>query len=224
MGRATRLSAILLTTGMAIAAACSSKGDKAEGDGMPSNSFFLPPPQPPEASTPQRPKMNTESTFVVDPGGKELTPITQAVVMLYPTKDNKAGGVVRLTATNDGVRLKADLNGLTFLSKYQLNVHLAGDCSADGATSAGPPFNFMGSSLEPTDIRYGALGEVEGDVDGRAKGDARIDGVAIQGPFSILGRSVVLHGTPADPTKPAGAAGPSLACGVIGLFADPGGP
>jgi Cu-Zn family superoxide dismutase len=219
MRRATRITAILLGAGVTIAGACS-QPEKPTSDDLPSNSFFIPPPQPPEGGASQRPKMNTEGTLLVDPGATDLTPVNQAIVTLYPTKDNKAAGVVRFTATNDGVRVKAELSGLTFLSKYALHVHVVGDCSTPDGSSAGPPFNFDGSSLSPADYRYGGLGELEADVDGKAKGDGRAVGVAIQGPFTIVGRSLAVHATSTDPSKPPGAGGQMLACGVIGIFAD----
>lgn len=217
MRRATRLTMVLLTT-----AAIACGGDDPKEPEMSAPIPFTPPPSPAlDAGPTQRPSLAQNGQLLVDPGGRDGTLVSQAIVTLTPTKkDGKGGGVVRFAATPTGIRLRAELRDLVFLSNYALYVHLTGDCSADDASSAGPPFNFDGSSLDPPDIRYGALGEVAADVSGDAKGDGKVPGAALQGPYSIIGRAVVLHATSGDANKPAYAAGAALACGVVGVAAE----
>ena len=62
----------------------------------------------------------------------------------------------------------------------------------------------------------GLLADVEGDVSGAGKGEQKIVGAAIQGPYSIVGRSVVLHAKSTTPSSD----GARLACGVIGMVGD----
>jgi Cu-Zn family superoxide dismutase len=157
--------------------------------------------------------------LLVDPGGKDGALVSQAIVTLTPAKSSgKGSGTVRFAALPDGVRVKADVSGLSFLSKYTLYVHVTGDCSADDLSSAGPTFNFDGSSLNPPDPRYGGLVELTADISGNAKAEAKIPGAYIQGPFSMIGRTVVLHAGGADQKN--GAGQQRVACGTIGVAAD----
>ena len=64
------------------------------------------------------------------------------------------------------------------------------------------------------------------DVSGEAVGETEIFAPALHGPYSIIGRSLVLHavpdtgGKPPDPSAPPSSEdGEVLACGVIGVFA-----
>jgi Cu-Zn family superoxide dismutase len=216
------LTAILLTLGALVTGACSD--DEAGKGGMPKPFAFTPPPGfgVEAGAGPQKaPSLAQDGELLIDPGGADGTLVSQAVVKLTPNKkDGKGSGIVRFAATPTGIRLKAELNGLVFLADYALYVHVTGDCSADDASTAGPPFNFEGSSLDPTDVRYGALGELKADVSGDAKADGKVPGAALQGPFSIIGRAVVLHATSGDANKPVFAAGAPLACGVVGVGAD----
>jgi Cu-Zn family superoxide dismutase len=220
MARANRATAILLTVVAVIASAC--KGDdKPREKGMPDPFAFTPPPGfGDDAGGPTRPSLAASGQLLVDPGGADGTLVSQAVVTLNATKDGKGGGVVRFGATPTGIRLKAELTGLSFLTNYGLYVHVVGDCSAPDAASAGPTFNFDGSSLDPPDVRYGALGELKAEVSGEAKGEGKVPGAALQGPYSIIGRSVVLHATSSDPNNPIFGAGTRLACGVVGVAAE----
>jgi Cu-Zn family superoxide dismutase len=94
-----------------------------------------------------------------------------------------------------------------------------GNCSSPETKSAGPHFNFEGSSLKPEHMHItGDLGDLNASEARTARADTTLGKASLQGPFSILGRAVIIHERPNDPTKPPdGAAGPWLACGVIGV-------
>ena len=64
----------------------------------------------------------------------------KAIAVLYPTAGNKVSGTVTFTEDADGVKVHAEITGLT-PSNHGFHVHEFGDCSAPDATSAGAHFN-----------------------------------------------------------------------------------
>jgi superoxide dismutase, Cu-Zn family len=156
----------------------------------------------------------------VDPGASERKSVSQAITMLQPTKGNKATGSVRFEAVPEGVKVRAELSDLS-PGTHAFHVHVLGNCSAPDAKSAGPHFDFEGSALHPPpDIDHitGDLGELTADASGKARFEGTIAKASLTGPFTIVGRSVVVHAKPNDPSKPPdGAAGARVACGVIGV-------
>lgn len=147
-----------------------------------------------------------------------------AVAELHPTEGSDARGVVRFRAVRGGARVTAEAEGLA-PGTHAYHVHLFGDCTARDGTSAGPHFDYYGSSEHPPadiDRITGALGELEAGDDGRARHEAVVEGATLYGPKSILGRSVVLHERGNDPASPPdGAAGARVACGTIGIAPPP---
>lgn len=147
-------------------------------------------------------------------------PKADAVAVLAPTEGNEAGGVVRFTSTDKGVRVIAQLDHLA-PGLHGFHIHVFGDCRAADATSAGGHYNpgeepHAGPDAEHRHV--GDLGNVLADDNGVATLDMIDPLIQIVGPNSIVGRSVIVHADPDDLTsQPTGAAGPRLACGVIGL-------
>lgn len=143
-----------------------------------------------------------------------------AVAVLHATEGNDVGGTVRFTPAAGGLRVNAEVSGLPG-DRHAYHVHLYGDCSADDGTSAGTHFNFLGSSTNPpADIGRitGNLGDLDAGAEGEATHDTLVENASLAGPKSIVGRSVVVHASANDPEQPPiGAAGPRLACGVIGI-------
>lgn len=138
----------------------------------------------------------------------------EVVAELQPTAGNEARGMVRFRRDGEGVLMTAELEGLP-PGVHAFHVHEKGDCSAPDASSAGPHYAFAPTSDPPERIT-GNLGELEADEDGRARREARIPLARLDGPRSIVGRSVVVHERGNDPTSPpAGDAGGRIACGVI---------
>ena len=149
--------------------------------------------------------------------GKDVR-VNKAVVLLEPTQNHRVRGMVSFTATESGVRIVADVEGLT-PGKHGFHIHEKGDCSAPDASSAGGHFN-------PTNLHHGApdvedrhlgdLGNLEADSKGYAHYD-RIDKVIVlHGANSIVGKAVIVHEKEDDLTsQPVGNAGGRVACGVI---------
>lgn len=154
-----------------------------------------------------------------DPGDETSGAISTAVAILSPTEGNSARGSVRFNQTDEGLSVRAELHGLPE-GKHAYHIHLFGDCSSSDAKSAGTHFNFSGSSKSPGDVKRitGDLGELVAGADGNASAEGTIRDAKLSGPYSIVGRAVVVHEKGNDPKQPPiGAAGGRLACGAIGI-------
>jgi Cu-Zn family superoxide dismutase len=86
--------------------------------------------------------------------------------------------------------------------------------------SAGGHFNPEGKSHgAPMDMsrHMGDMGNLEADESGKAHLEYVDATLQLNGPDSILGRSLIIHKNEDDlKTQPTGNAGPRVACGVIG--------
>ena len=143
-----------------------------------------------------------------------------AIAQLNPTQGNTARGTVTFTQLREGVRVVADITGLT-PGLHGFHLHEKGDCSAPDATSAGGHFN-------PTGMPHGApnapqrhagdFGNLVADQTGRARADFIDVHIRMAGPQTIVGRGVIVHAKADDlMTQPTGDAGGRVACGVIQL-------
>ena len=148
------------------------------------------------------------------------TEIEKAVAVLHPTQGNNVSGILVFTQTSEGIRVQAEVSGLGNNTSHGYHIHLYGDCRASDGTSAGTHFNFEGSSTNPPadiDRITGNLGDLNANQNGEATADAIISKAVFNGPKSIVGKAVIVHAKPNDPSQPPiGAAGSRLACGVIG--------
>ena len=182
-------------------------------------------PQQSVASRPQGPAADGDVhrlqplTAFVDPGAETFKrPVSQAVAVLYSMSGDRLGFVRFVERGHEGLDVFTWVENLA-PGVHAYHVHTYGDCASPDAASAGPHFNFVGSSLsKTTNFITGNLGELSPDADGRVAHQTRIPAARLHGPFSILGRSVVVHANPNDPTQPPdGGAGARIACGVIGI-------
>ena len=147
--------------------------------------------------------------------------VTKAVAVLHATKiGGEASGVVTFTAVEGGVRVEADIKGLT-PGLHGFHIHEFGDCSSPDAMSAGGHFN-------PEKTDHGAPGAAKrhigdlGNIEAKANGVAKVDMIdphlTFAGHTSIIGRGLIVHEKPDDlKTQPTGNAGGRVACAVIGV-------
>lgn len=146
--------------------------------------------------------------------------VKKAIAVLQPTKGSSVHGTVTYEAVESGVRVVAELSGLT-PGKHGFHIHEFGDCSAEDASSAGGHFNPAGTShgAPSADPRHaGDMGNIEADKDGHATLDYVDHMMTLSGERSILGRAVVVHEKEDDlKSQPTGNAGARVACGVIGV-------
>jgi Cu-Zn family superoxide dismutase len=155
----------------------------------------------------------------MDMGKMAAGKVTKAICVLYPTQGNTVSGTITFTQTDQGVKVVADLQGLS-KGKHGFHIHEFGDCSSADGTSAGGHYNPEGKSHgAPMDMsrHMGDMGNLEADESGKAHLEYTDATILLNGPNSILGRSVIVHKNEDDlKSQPAGNAGPRVACGVIG--------
>lgn len=141
-----------------------------------------------------------------------------ASVVLEPTQGSQVRGTVAFTPAPGGVRVVADITGLT-PGAHGFHVHDKGDCSAPDATSAGGHFNPGNAPHGAPDAEKhhaGDLGNITAGEDGKAHLDQVFPFLSLAGPESIVGRGFIVHGGKDDlTTQPTGNAGARVACGVI---------
>ena len=146
--------------------------------------------------------------------------IQKAVCVLYPIGENRASGTVTFTKVEGGVRVVADIKGLS-PGKHGFHVHEFGDITSQDGSSAGGHFNPTGDPhAGPMEkMRHeGDMGNIEADANGTAHLDYVDSHMMLEGPSSIIGRSVVVHQNADDlKSQPAGNSGPRIAYGVIGI-------
>jgi superoxide dismutase, Cu-Zn family len=153
------------------------------------------------------------------PAPKSPPPL-KAVAVLHPTADNKVSGTVAFTEEADGVRVQADITGLS-PGKHGFHVHEFGDCTAADLASAGGHFNPTNKPHAGPDAAQrhaGDMGNVEADASGAAKLDYVDHEMSLTNDErSVIGRSVIVHAKADDlKSQPAGDSGARIACGVIG--------
>jgi Cu-Zn family superoxide dismutase len=152
--------------------------------------------------------------------GAGQKPKADAIAVMVPTLGSQTAGVVEFVKTPQGVRILATMAKLS-AGEHGFHIHEFGDCSSADAASAGGHYNPGGHPHAGPDAdqrHVGDLGNIVADASGSARFDAVIAGVTLEGPDSVIGRSVVVHADPDDlTTQPAGSSGKRLACGVIGI-------
>lgn len=155
-----------------------------------------------------------EETVEVEPA-----PAPAATATLLPAGDNPLHGEATFHEHDGMVTLTVSLEGAP-AGTWGLHVHENGSCEAPDFTSAGGHFNPAGvdHACPPTTPRHaGDFGNIVVGEDGTGTLEVSTDLVTVSdGPNSVVGRAVILHGGTDDCTsQPTGAAGARLACGVI---------
>ncbi len=157
-------------------------------------------------------------------GSMQMSPagntVLKAVCVIYPTAGNTATGTVTFTKVEQGVKVVADLQGLS-KGKHGIHIHEYGDCSSADGSSAGGHFNPMVQSHgAPMDaMRHeGDMGNIVADEMGKSHLEYIDKDISLEGKTSIIGRSIIVHKDEDDlKTQPTGNSGARIACGVIGI-------
>ena len=145
--------------------------------------------------------------------------VTRAIAVMQPTQGNQVRGIVTFTSVAGGVRIEADITGLT-PGKHGFHVHQWGDVSGSDGKSAGGHFNPHGTehALPAGEPRHvGDLGNLEADDSGAARYERVDSQLAFSGTNSIVGRGLIIHALEDDGGQPTGNAGARVAMGVIGI-------
>ena len=174
--------------------------------------------------------MNIRKTLIIAAGlftysamicaATDAQTVEHAKAVLASTQGNTVTGTVSFTQETDGVKVVADLAGLS-PGRHGFHIHEFGDCSSPDASSAGGHFNpYNEPHAGPEDkMRHeGDMGNVEADASGKAHYEYVDNLLSFHDVSSILGRSVVVHAKADDlQTQPSGDSGGRIACGVIGV-------
>lgn len=146
--------------------------------------------------------------------------VTRAVAVLSPTKGNNVSGTVTFTKVQTGVKIVADVTGLT-PGPHGFHIHEFGDCSAPDAASAGGHFNPSHAQHGAPDSQFrhaGDFGNLVADASGKAHYERVDTMILLEGPNAIVGHGVIVHEKADDlRSQPTGNAGGRVACGVIGV-------
>lgn len=142
---------------------------------------------------------------------------TKAIAVLSPTANNNVTGTVTFTEAGDGVKVVAEVRGLS-PGKHGFHIHEFGDCSSPDASSAGSHYNPTSDphAGHDADKRHmGDLGNIEADASGTARLEVTDKKIKLA---SVIGKAVIVHEKADDlKTQPTGDAGGRVACGVIGV-------
>ncbi|HZL36511.1 MAG TPA: superoxide dismutase family protein [Tepidisphaeraceae bacterium] len=144
----------------------------------------------------------------------------QAVAHVHGAGANKAKitGTVTFMQTSDGMKVVADIEGLS-PGKHGFHIHEKPDLSAPDLSSAGGHFNphkHKHGGPHSASHHAGDLGNLTADAKGHAHLDATFKGLSIEGTDGVVGHSVIIHQDDDDlKTDPAGNAGKRIAGGVI---------
>ena len=145
----------------------------------------------------------------------------QVVAVMQPTAGNKAGGTVVFTQTKDGVKVEANITGLSPNSEHAIHVHQFGDVRLDNGKGAGGHYNPEGHDhgLPAKDKRHaGDLGNLKADANGAASYTIVAKNISVAGLHNpVVGRGVIIHAKVDDGGQPTGNAGARISQGVIGV-------
>ena len=157
----------------------------------------------------------------------EAAPVTAAIAVIHPTTGNETAGIVTFTATDDGVKVVADVTGLT-PGKHGFHIHEFGDISDSAkAMSTGGHYDPAGThhhmlvdagGPDAMPHHAGDMGNLVADSAGKAHLEITLQGVSLMGPANpLVGRAVIIHANFDDGSQPVGNAGGRVGQGVIGI-------
>ena len=133
-------------------------------------------------------------------------------------KNEKITGTVVFTAETGGVKVVADVEGLT-PGSHGFHIHQLADLSKPDFSGAGPHWNPGGhkhGAPDAAEHHAGDLGNLVADDKGHAHLELVLTGVTIEGKEGVVGHSVIVHAKPDDlHSQPAGDSGARIAGGVI---------
>ena len=152
-----------------------------------------------------------------------------AVAQVNPLADSGVEGEVTFEAEAEGVRVVANLTGLSE-GAHGFHIHENGDC---GPGEDGTPGGAAGGHFAPNGDPHGAptdsagahhtgdMGNIMADASGAAQLDTTFSFLALSGPESIVGKALMIHGGRDDLTsQPSGDAGDRVGCGIIEMEMD----
>lgn len=145
-------------------------------------------------------------------------PVSHASAEIKAASGSHVKGLVTFSQGIDGVKIVADVDGLT-PGLHGFHIHEKGDCSAADGSSAGGHFNptqEMHASPDSPHRHVGDLGNITADSQGHGHYERLDTQISLNGPYSIIGKAIIVHEKADDfKTQPTGNAGARLGCGLI---------
>lgn len=140
--------------------------------------------------------------------------------------NSKINATIYLTEYNNNVVIYGKVKGLKPNMMHAMHIHEYGDMT-DGCTSSCAHYNphNMNHGGPDSNIRHvGDLGNITADMNGCCQFIMVDHMVKINGPYSVVGRAIVIHEDPDDlglgghkDSHTTGHAGKRIGCGVIGI-------
>ncbi len=146
----------------------------------------------------------------------------RAVADVQSYAPSRVRGTVRFSHDPmTGLRITGTIRGLYPGNTYALHIHESGNC--DSEETSGQIFDPGNSrshgapGMSPGKTQAGTLPNIIAGNDSTAQLDFTTTSLGAENsPFSVIGRSVVIHASPDDfQTQPEGNAGAVIACGII---------
>jgi len=146
----------------------------------------------------------------------------QLVAVMQPTEGFTVKGIITFTDTPAGVKVVADISGLSLNATHAMHIHEFGDLRSRDGTSAGGHYNPEGHAHglpgQAAMRHAGDLGNLTSDYNGNCHYEITINNVTLDGKTNpIIGRGVIIHAQADDGGQPTGNAGGRIAIGVIGV-------
>jgi Cu-Zn family superoxide dismutase len=160
-----------------------------------------------------------------------------AIIQSHNSQDTNINGKIYFQKTqNNKVRVHGQIEGLS-PGKHGFHIHETGDLS-QGCSSLNGHFNPFkkthssrvvvdqyGNEVINMNRHVGDLGNIIADDNGVATIDFEDSLIKLDGPYSIIGRSVIVHGGEDDlglggdeESLKTGNAGKRVGCGIIGIL------
>jgi len=144
--------------------------------------------------------------------------VHKAVAVIHPTNNNTVNGVVTFSQEKDGVHVSVTCNNLT-QGKHGFHIHCFGDPrNTESFCNHFNPTKKPHGGPHSAERHVGDLGNIEADASGTAHYEFIDNVISLNGPHSIIGRSILIHAGEDDLTsQPSGNSGAKIGYGVIGI-------
>lgn len=173
-----------------------------------------PPAQPPPPRPAATDGADTAGGAALPPDTVDVQGVSAATARIEPAGAGDVRGTVRLQAVEGGVRVLAELGGLSQTGFHALQVLRGRDCGADPDVHLGAEAGPHGGPYAlPGERHAGDLGNVRGDG-GRGRYDRVDPALTLSGTGSAVGRAVVVR-SGRDDAVAAGSGGAVVGCGVL---------
>jgi Cu-Zn family superoxide dismutase len=150
----------------------------------------------------------------------------ESAVCVIESKNIK--GIIRFNKYNNYTIISGKVSGLEPNKEHAIHIHECGDLTkgCDSACAHYNPFGMNHGGPKSCNRHVGDLGNILADPNGIAEFKIADKMIKLDGPYNVIGRSVVIHEDKDDfglgghsDSLTTGHAGKRIGCGVIGIAA-----